>query len=121
MELMHGLLISHGCGANRRLSSSCGSQAHKPGCAQQELQPASDGSRQSLCPAKFSALTWLSQSQTVVIVTPWLNTSTLHVPLAHVLHPTVPPFAAQVAAAAAFGWQKGLSAKQFPLQHPAHE
>jgi hypothetical protein len=67
--------------------------------APQALQPPSEGSRQSPCPAKSATFTWLIQSHTVVI--PF----TTHDPLMQVLHPSVPPSAcaAQVAAAAAFG------------------
>jgi hypothetical protein len=86
------------------------------------LFPASDGNRQSLWPAKLAAFTWLIQSHTVV-GTPIASRSTLHVPLTHVLHPCAPPseFAAHVAAAAAFGWQKFAMVLQSPSQHPAHE
>ncbi len=84
------------------------------------MQPFSDGSRQSLWPAKPAAFTALSQSQTVVIA-PKLYGSTLHVPLEQTLHPIVPPVecATQVAAAAAFGWHR-FDPLHGP-QHPAHE
>jgi hypothetical protein len=36
--------------------------------AKQELQPDSDGSRQSVCPAKPAAFNWLTQSHTVVVL-----------------------------------------------------
>src|SRR5262249_49602313 len=117
MELMHGL-VAHWYGPSRIVSSSCGVQGQLKLPLKQELQPPSDGSRQSLCPAKFAAFTSLSQSHTVVIA-PSPPQLTLHVPLAHVLHACVPPSerAAQVAAAAAFGWHSAP-----PTVHPpAHE
>ena len=92
---MQGGCVPQGGGLSRIVSSSRGLHVG------QVLRPASDGSRQSLCPAKFAALSWLTQSHTVVIA-PKPAGSTSHVPL-HVLHPTVPPWDAQVAAAAAFG------------------
>src|SRR5512143_2275165 len=112
---MHGLPNPHPVA----IMSTIASSSLAPDGA---LLPACEGNRQSLWPAKLAAFTWLIQSHTVV-GTPIPSRSTLHVPLAHVLHPSAPPseFAAHVAAAAAFGWQKFAMVLQLPSQHPAHE
>src|SRR5262245_7987503 len=100
MELMQGL-VPHGYGASRIVSSSLEPVAG-------ELWPPSDGSRQSLCPAKFATFSRRTHSHTVVIA-PVPIGSTLHVHVCppHVPHPTVPPSACakQAAAAARVGWQ----------------
>ena len=59
------------------------------------------GMRQSLCPAKFEALSCTSQSQIV----PYPEV--LHVPASHCEQPSASPDdALQALAAAAFGWQR---------------
>src|SRR5690242_13027153 len=93
---MHGL-GPQGYGARTIVSNSL-----TPVPVGGELLPPSDGSRQSLWPAKLSWFTRLIQSQTVVTPRIW------HVPLAHVWQPSGGPpsaCAAQVSAAATFGWQ----------------
>ena len=112
--LMHGF-VPQTCGARRIVSSSL---APVDG----ELTPPCDGSRQSPCPANLVAFTAVIQSQAVVSA-PCPNGSTLHVPLAHVPHPSVPPSECtkQLAAAAKLGWHQLVKVLQSPLQHPAHE
>src|SRR5690242_12711115 len=77
------------CWASIRIvSSSCiPHEAQLSTPLKQVLQADSDGSRQSLWPAKFSRFTRLIQSQTVVIA----SVLSSHVPLAHTVHPNVPP------------------------------
>jgi len=60
-----------------------------------------------LCPAKFAAFSWFSQSHTVVMALAPMRALRTQVPLAQVLLAVVPPSdsAAQVAASAAVGWQ----------------
>src|SRR5262245_35258330 len=72
--------VPHGCTGSRIVSNSCAlHDVHwfdPPGpLVKHELHPDSDGNRQSLCPAKLAAFSWLTQSHTVVI-----DDGTWHVP-----------------------------------------
>src|SRR5262245_44506388 len=121
---MQGLTV-HGNGAgsqggsppptqgSRSVSNSRGGVRHGPHIS----CPPSEGSLQSLCPAKFVAFTWLIQSHTVVEPLTTQSAST-----AQVLHGVpLASCAAHVAAAAAFGWHKlDPLLAQVPPQQPAH-
>src|SRR5690242_1598830 len=91
---MQGLTLHAGYGARRIDSSSRGSHvAHV-------LRPPSNGSLQSLCPAKLATFSWLIQSQ---IVVPVLARGVMHTSTAHVPQPIPPSCPAHVVAAVNVG------------------